>query len=148
MVRLVERLMTVDKVDIVLSPWGTGPNLQAAPTFAKYGYPQIMGTAGSDKIEELVQRFPTMFWFLGKPDEQIKALVDLLADLKKQGPDQRHGGRVRRAAPVRLGVQRHRSSRRWTSAGFKIVYETTYPLGVADLSRADQGGQGGQPRQP
>ena len=53
MVRLVERMMTVDKLDIVLSPWGTGPNLQAAPTFAKYGYPQIMGTAGSDKIEEL-----------------------------------------------------------------------------------------------
>ncbi len=45
MVRLVERLMTVDKVDIVLSPWGTGPNLQAAPTFAKNGYPQLMGTA-------------------------------------------------------------------------------------------------------
>ena len=44
MVRLVERLMTVDKVDIVLSPWGTGPNLQAAPTFAKNGYPQIIGT--------------------------------------------------------------------------------------------------------
>ena len=28
MVRLVERLMAVDKVDIVLSPWGTGPNLR------------------------------------------------------------------------------------------------------------------------
>ena len=25
-------------------------------------------------------------------------------------------------------------SRRWTKAGFKIVYETTYPLGVSDLS--------------
>src|SRR4030042_1072114 len=53
MVRLVERLMTVDKVDIVLTPWGTGPNLQAAPTFAKNGYPQIMGTAGTNKIEDL-----------------------------------------------------------------------------------------------
>src|SRR5262245_10344306 len=59
MVRLVERLMTVDKVDIVLSPWGTGPNLQAAPVFAKNGYPQLVGTGNSDKIPELVQRFPT-----------------------------------------------------------------------------------------
>ena len=82
MVRQVERMMSVDKLDIVLSPWGTGPNLQAAPTFAKFGYPQIMGTAGSDKLEDFVQKFPTMFWFLGKPNEQIKALVDLLADQK------------------------------------------------------------------
>src|SRR5262249_50620041 len=61
MVRLVERLMTVDKVDLVLSPWGTGPNLQAAPVFAKYGYPHLVGTGNSDKIPELVGRFPTTF---------------------------------------------------------------------------------------
>src|SRR5262245_59086377 len=84
MVRLVEKLMSVDKLDIVLSPWGTGPNLQAAPTFAKFGYPQIMGTAGSDKLEDLVGKFPTMFWFLSKPSEQIKALVDVMADQKSK----------------------------------------------------------------
>jgi branched-chain amino acid transport system substrate-binding protein len=85
MVRLVERLMTVDKVDIVLSPWGTGPNLQAAPVFAKNGYPQLVGTGNSDKIPELVQRFPTTFWFLGMPSDGAKALVDLLSDLKQAG---------------------------------------------------------------
>jgi branched-chain amino acid transport system substrate-binding protein len=58
MVRLVERLMTVDKVDIVLSPWGTGPNLQAAPVFAKNGYPQLVGTGNSDKIPELRATLP------------------------------------------------------------------------------------------
>ena len=85
MVRLLERLMSVDKVDIVLSPWGTGPNLAAAATFAKHGYPQIMGTAGSDRLEELVKQFPTMFWFLSKPSEQIKAIVDVMADQKSKG---------------------------------------------------------------
>ena len=85
MVRLVERLMTVDNVDLVLSPWSTGANLQVAPTFAKYGYPQIMGTAGSNRLEELVAKFPTLFWFLAKPDDQMKSLVNMMADLKKQG---------------------------------------------------------------
>ncbi len=133
MVRLVERLMTVDKVDIVLSPWGTGPNLQAAPTFAKNGYPQIMGTAGSNKIDDLVSRFPTMLWFLGKPDDQIKSLVDTMGSLKKTG-------KINDA--VSIFVVQHPFGQEYSatlkpqlaSAGFKVVYETSYPLGVSDLS--------------
>ncbi len=133
MVRLVERLMTVDKVDIVLSPWGTGPNLQAAPTFAKYGYPQLVGTGNSDQIPELVKRFPTTFWYLGMPTDYAKALVDMLAELKKQGKinDQialfvvQHPFGTEFVTPTKPALQ---------AAGFKIVYDTTYPLGVSDLS--------------
>lgn len=133
MVRQVERMMSVDKLDIVLSPWGTGPNLQAAPTFAKFGYPQIMGTAGSDKLEDFVQKFPTMFWFLSKPSEQIKALVDLLADQKSKG-------KINDTVAVFVvqhpfGVEYSSSLKPALSgAGFKVVYETSYALGVADLS--------------
>ncbi|HJZ43152.1 MAG TPA: amino acid ABC transporter substrate-binding protein [Hyphomicrobiaceae bacterium] len=133
MVRLVEKLMAVDKVDLVLSPWGTGPNLQAAPTFAKYGYPQIMGTAGSDKLEELVQKFPTLFWMLGKPGEQVKSLVDMMSDLKKQG-------KINDAVAVFVVQhpfgQEYSSSLRpqLASAGFKVVYDTVYPFPPTDLS--------------
>ncbi len=133
MVRLVERLMTVDKVDIVLSPWGTGPNLQAAPTFAKNGYPQIMGTAGSNKIDDLVSKFPTMLWFLAKPDDQVKSLVDTMAALKKAG---------KIGDGVSIFVVQHPFGQEYSAtlkpqlatAGFKVVYETSYPLGVSDLS--------------
>ena len=133
MVRLVERLMTVDKVDIVLSPWGTGPNLQAAPTFNKYGYPQIMGTAATDKIPELAPRFGNAFWLLGRPTEGVGALVDLLSDLKKKG---------QLKETVALFTVQHPFGSEFLTpakpaldkAGFKIVYETTYPLGVSDLS--------------
>ena len=44
-VRLVERLMTQDKVDFVLPPWSTGFNLATAPVFARNGYPQLAVTA-------------------------------------------------------------------------------------------------------
>jgi branched-chain amino acid transport system substrate-binding protein len=133
MVRLVERMMSVDKLDIVLSPWGTGPNLQAAPTFAKFGYPQIMGTAGSDKLEDFVSKFPTMYWFLSKPSEQIKALVDIMADLKGKGKINdtvavfvvQHPFGVEYSASLKPALG---------AAGFKTVYETSYALGVADLS--------------
>ena len=133
MVRLVERLMTVDKVDIVLSPWGTGPNLQAAPVFAKNGYPQLVGTGNSDKIPELVQRFPSTFWFLGMPSDGAKALVELLSDLKQKGQIN---------DKVALFVVQHPFGSEFVTptkpllekAGFKLAYETTYPLGVSDLS--------------
>jgi branched-chain amino acid transport system substrate-binding protein len=133
MVRLVERLMTVDNVDIVLSPWGTGPNLQAAPTFAKNGYPQIMGTAGSNKVEELVGKFPTMLWLLAKPDEQVKALVTTMTNLKKDGKIN---------DKVAIFVVQHPFGQEYSStlkpqlasAGFNVAYETSYALGVADLS--------------
>src|SRR5262245_35063401 len=129
MVRLVERLMSVDKVDLVLSPWGTGPNLQAAPVFAKNGYPQLVGTGNSDKIPELVQRFPTTFWFLGLPSDGAKALVDLLSDLKQKGQIN---------DKVALFVVQHPFGSEFVTptkpllekAGFKLAYETTYPLGV------------------
>ncbi len=133
MVRLVERLMSVDKVDIVLSPWGTGPNLQAAPTFNKYGYPQIMGTAATDKIPELAPRFDNAFWLLGRPTEGVGALVELLSDLKKKGQLKdtvalftvQHPFGSEFLTPAKPALDK---------AGFKIVYETTYPLGVSDLS--------------
>ena len=133
MVRLLERLMSVDKVDIVLSPWGTGPNLAAAATFAKHGYPQIMGTAGSDRLEELVKQFPTMFWFLSKPSEQIKAIVDVMADQKGKGKID---------DTVAVFVVQHPFGQEYSaslkptlaSAGFKVVYETVYPFPPTDLS--------------
>ena len=133
MVRLLERLMTVDNVDIVLSPWGTGPNLAAAATFAKHGYPQIMGTAGSDRLEELVKQFPTMFWFLSKPSEQIKAIVDVMADQKGKGKID---------DTVAVFVVQHPFGQEYSaslkptlaSAGFKVVYETVYPFPPTDLS--------------
>jgi branched-chain amino acid transport system substrate-binding protein len=133
MVRFVEKLMAVDKVDIVLTPWSTGANLQVAPTFAKYGYPQIMGTAGSNKIEELVQKFPTMFWFLAKPEDQTKALVDMMAGLKKDGKINDKVALFIVQAPF---GQEYTSSLRpqLAAAGFKIAYETNYPNPPKDLA--------------
>jgi branched-chain amino acid transport system substrate-binding protein len=133
MVRFVEKLMAVDKVDIVLTPWSTGSNLMAAPTFAKYGYPQIMGTAGSNKVEELVQKFPTMFWFLAKPADQTKALVDHMADATQQGKINDKVALFVVQAP--FGAEYSSNLKpQLASAGFKVAYETAYPFPPKDLT--------------
>jgi branched-chain amino acid transport system substrate-binding protein len=133
MVRLVEKLMSVDKVDLVLTPWSTGANLQVAPTFAKYGYPQIMGTAGSNRIDELVAKFPTMLWFLAKPDDQMRSLVATLSDLKKQG---KINDQVALFVVQLPFGQEYSSTLRQllAGAGFKVAYETTYAFPPTDLS--------------
>jgi branched-chain amino acid transport system substrate-binding protein len=133
MVRFVEKLMAVDKVDIVLTPWSTGANLQVAPTFAKYGYPQIMGTAGSNKIEELVQKFPTMFWFLAKPEDQTKAIVDVMAAAKKAGKINELVALFIIQAP--FGLEYGSSLEpQLAAAGFKVVYKEAHPYPPTDFS--------------
>jgi branched-chain amino acid transport system substrate-binding protein len=131
--RLVERLIAVDKVDFVLTPWGTGANLAVAPIFARYGYPQIMGSAGSDKAEELAQKFPTMLWFLAKPADQAKALVDMMDGLRRQG-------RINSAVALFISQtpfgQEYASSLKPQLAGarFFALYEAVYPYPPVDLS--------------
>ncbi len=133
MVRLVERLMTVDKMDIVLAPWGTGPNLQVLPVFNKHGYPHIMGTAATDRINDLAPKFDNAFWMLGRPSDGVKALVDMLNEMRKKGQIKdtvalfsvQHPFGAEFLAPAKAAL---------AANNFKIVYETTYPLGSADLS--------------
>lgn len=133
LMRLTEKLTAVDKVDLVLTPWGTGPNFAVAPIYARYGYPQIMGTAGSSKLEEMVQRFPTMLWLLAKPEEHTKALVDMMAGLKKEGKINDAVALFVVQAP--FGQEYSFSLRpQLATAGFKIAYDVTYPSPPNDLS--------------
>lgn len=133
LMRLTEKLMAVDKVDLVLSPWSTGWNFAVAPTYAKYGYPQIMGTAGSNKIEEMVKRFPTMLWFLAKPEDQTKALVDMMAGLKKEGKINDKVAVFIVQAPFGQEYS-HSLKPQLAAAGFKVAYEAAYPSPPQDLS--------------
>lgn len=144
MVRFVEKLMAVDKVDLVLTPWSTGANLQAAPTFAKYGYPQIMGTAGSNKVEELVQKFPTMFWFLAKPEDQTKAIVDVMAAAKKEGKINDQVALFIVQAPFGLEYSSSLEPQ-LAAAGFKVVYKANHPYPPTDFSAAVKAAKAANP---
>jgi branched-chain amino acid transport system substrate-binding protein len=131
--RLTEKLMAVDKVDLVLTPWSTGSNFTVAPVYAKYGYPQIMGTAGSDKMEEMVTKFPTMFFFLAKNADQSKALVDMMAKAKGEGKINDKVALFIVQAPF---GQEYSASMKpaLAAAGFKVAYEAVYDVKSSDLS--------------
>jgi branched-chain amino acid transport system substrate-binding protein len=133
LMRLTEKLMAVDKVDLVLTPWSTGFNFAVAPIYAKYGYPQVTGTAGSDKMEEMVAKFPTLFFFLAKNADQSHALVDMMAAAKKDGKINDKVALFIVQAPF---GQEYSASLKpaLAKAGFTIAYEAVYDAKASDLS--------------
>lgn len=131
-IRNLERLITQDKVDFVLPPWGTAMNLAVAPIFARHGYPQLGVTNLSEKIRELVRRWPNYFSFLGLPSQYAEALATLLKNLAAVGKAGRRVAVVHTDDEFGLelsGAFRKAAQRE----GLELVYFQSYPQGFSDF---------------
>jgi branched-chain amino acid transport system substrate-binding protein len=80
-VKLVEKLILEDKVDLLLPPWGTAMHFAIAPVVTNYGYPVMGPTVSSEKLREIAHKVPYFFGILNMPREQGAALVELLDEL-------------------------------------------------------------------
>ncbi len=132
-IKAVQRLATVDKADFIMAPYGTGFNLAVAPIFDKYGYPQLAQAAVTDKMDELVKRYPGLFFVQGSTTSYAKTAIDVLKKLKDEG---KIGNKV---AVVNVadafGIELANAGRPlFKEAGFEIVYDKSYPLGTQDLA--------------
>ena len=132
LLKLTERLIQQDRVDLVLSPYATHMNMAAAPILNKYEYPTIMTTAGSTRLYELAPKWPYAFWSLAQPNEATTPLAEMCASLKREGKIK---GRV---AAVHVGVQAavelHAAFLEAAKKeGLEVVLSKTYPFGASDL---------------
>lgn len=77
-VRIYEKLITDDKVDLLLAPWGTPHHFALAPVLEKYKFPMIGNTAASVQLRDIK---PGNIWFVTSavPD---KMAVELAAMMK------------------------------------------------------------------
>lgn len=133
LVRAIERLATQDEVDIILPPWGTGPNLAIAPLMARYGYPQLAVTAVTDKAPEFAGRWDRSFWFLGGGHDYAAGLVDVLAAARDAGIINNKVAAV--SVADGFGIDLITGARpAFEAAGFELVYDETYPLGTSDFA--------------
>ncbi len=132
-VRAVERLITQDKVDLLFPPWGTGLNLAVGPVFNKYGYPQLTFSAVTDRAPELAKRWPNSFWLLGTSKQYVDALTGLLKKMRDEG---KIGANIAMISIADgFGIDLSQAARKgFTDAGFKLVYDKSYPIGSQDLS--------------
>jgi branched-chain amino acid transport system substrate-binding protein len=129
-VRFYEKLMTEDKVDLILPPWGTAMNFAVAPVANRHGYPMIGPTVSSNKLKDL--SLPYFYVILQQPDALMGALADLLRELRAQGKISKVG-----LAYVNdlFGIEMHASAgAALKQAGLEVVDTKSYALGAKDVS--------------
>lgn len=143
-IKAVQRLATQDKVDFMLSPYGTGFNIAAAPIYAKHNFPLVAVSAITDKMPELSARFPNMFFTLGSTTGFVEGVRDTLVAMRDAGTI---GNRVAMVNVAdAFGIELADKARPMLAdAGFEIVYDKSYPLGTPDISPVVKGAKASEP---
>jgi branched-chain amino acid transport system substrate-binding protein len=131
-VRAIERLVTQDKVDFILSPWGTALNLAVGPTLNRAGYPHLAVTSVTDRAPELAKRWQNATFWLGTSAQISKALVELLTKMRADG---KVGANVAMVSVAdQFGIELSTAGRNaFKMAGFNLVYDRSYPAGTQDM---------------
>ena len=124
-VRTFEKLMTTDKVDLILPPWGSTMNFAVAPLANRNGYP-VLAPALSMKLVDM--KLPYFFSMLPQPYVLMQAAADMLA---AKG--------VKTVAVIYMddvfGLENMAAFEPAVKAkGIEIVDKKSYPLGIKDLS--------------
>jgi branched-chain amino acid transport system substrate-binding protein len=75
--KLFEQLITVDKVDLVLSPYSSAVTSKVAPVTEQYGYPMLAAGAASTKIWQQGYRY--IFMMLPPAKFFLEGAIDIAA---------------------------------------------------------------------
>jgi branched-chain amino acid transport system substrate-binding protein len=139
-IRLTEKLMSDDRVDFVLPPWGTGINLAVAPVYRRHGYPQLASTAIANGLPGLVRQLPTIFFFLAEAADYVTGLIGILSRLKAAGKINNKIAML--SVSDQFGTELAAAADSgFAEAGFEIVLDRTYPIDVTDLRQELQEAQ-------
>ena len=74
--KIYEKLITQDKVDLLLAPWGTPTHIAIAPVIERFKFPLIGNTAASVSLRDLK---PGNIWFVTAafPDRVARELASM-----------------------------------------------------------------------
>jgi len=129
-IKIYERLITVDKVDILLSPWSTYACFPLVPLVEKYHVPLIAATCGTSEILGVDANY---FWVPGclLGNASGGSLVNFLRDHKDE-----IGTRIAYMGLIHPFVLDFKNNfiPAAEAEGFEIVLNKDYPMGVTDLS--------------
>jgi branched-chain amino acid transport system substrate-binding protein len=134
---LTEKLITVDKVDLIFPPVSTAFNYACFPIYQEYQFPVIATTFGSDiAANEMANgKLSYCFSVLGLPSqcgEQVLQVLQYINTTVDPGhcntvavinDDGQHGVEYGAAINSALSL-----------GGFTVVYTTTYPSTIADFT--------------
>ncbi len=126
-VRIYEKLITQDKVDLLLAPWGTPHHFAVASVLERYKFPMIGNTAASVQLRKMK---PGNIWFTTAafPDRLATAMVGLL---KSAG--------VKTVAVLTNQLPFGQENKQFLmpalkKAGIKVVVDSDYPPNIKDMT--------------
>lgn len=128
LLKLFEKLATVDKVDIILPPCGTAYHLAVAPLAAKYKYPLVALSVMTEKYRPVAGKYGYMFQTTTPIRETMEAFRDLLVELG-----------VKTAAIIYVSHEFGIENTQYLTplmapAGIDVVMRKAYPMVPKDLS--------------
>ena len=126
-VRIYEKLITDDKVDLLLAPWGTPFHIAIAPVLEKFKFPLVGNTAASVSLRQVK---PGYIWF---PTSAIpdRIGVELTAFLKEQKV--RSVVVLSNVLPFTKEIKNHLEPE-LKKAGIEIKLSSEYPPDVKDMT--------------
>lgn len=126
-VRVYEKLITDDKVDLLLAPWGTPFHIAIAPVLEKYRFPVVGNTAASVSVRKVK---PGYIWFPTSaiPDRIGAELAAMLVENK-----------VKTAAVIANVLPFTKEIKNFLEpelkkAGIEVRFTTEYPPDIKDMT--------------
>ena len=126
-VRIYEKLITDDKVDLLLAPWGTPFHLAIAPVLEKFKFPMVGNTAASVALRQVK---PGYIWF---PTSAIPDRIgaELTAMLKTQNV--KSVAVLSNVLPFTKEIKNFLEPE-LKKAGIEIKVSTEYPPDISDMT--------------
>ena len=129
-VRMYEKLILEDQVDILLPPWATAYNFAVAPIVEQHGYPMIGTTESSEQLREAMRAGQFNYYF-GMWNPALAVGKDLVDLVKSVGAES--------VAVIFVGTtygidQSAVALPLLAREGINVALVESYPLGVTDLS--------------
>jgi branched-chain amino acid transport system substrate-binding protein len=125
--QLYEKLITSDKVDLLLGPWGSPASLAVSGILERYQFPAVVGAASSVKLRE-IKAGNIFFVSAYFPDKLARMITDLLVNVG-----------MKSAAVVTVQVPYGLEIRNFLvpalkQAGINVMLDEGYPPAVKDMT--------------
>ena len=127
-----ESLMTRQRVDLVLAPWGTNLSRAVAPLAEKHGYPLLAPTMLTDAVYQLKQDRHFVYAVLQPNPVMVAPVAALLKSMVEAGKVRRLG--IAHVDDTFGHAMMGELSARLDKARVPIAVVERYPLGAPDLS--------------
>jgi branched-chain amino acid transport system substrate-binding protein len=126
-VKIYEKLITDDKVDLLLSPWGTPSHFAVVPVLEKFGFPMVGNTASSVLVRELKVK---NIWFVSPSmHDRLAQQATAMALQQKVGSVAIIGSILPQGKEIRKFLVPELEK-----AGIKILLTEEYPPDIKDMT--------------